>query len=146
MRPITVVLDSQPLSLLAENRKGDGTTQRLLAFLRAHSSNGGAIVPANVIAETCQGANRTASVDSLLTREGLTVVDVNRALAKAAGAMLFATKRKNEDLVDATVVASAGQSRDQCIVVTGEQGRSNDVASFAARHPHKITVQVLAEL
>lgn len=146
MRPITVVLDSQPLSVLAENKLGESTTQRLLEFLRTHSDNGGAIVPANVIAETCQGAHRTAAVDSLISRDDLTVVEVERTLAKAAGAMLFLLKKQGKDLVDATVVASALQSPDQCIVVTGERGSSNDVASFVDLHPHKMTVQVLSEL
>jgi len=142
-----LVLDSEPVSLLAAKRY-EGTTNRVRAFMQAHLDRGGlVVVPANVIAETRRGA-RASNVDWVL--DAHLIVDVDRAIAAQAGAILETAKRSSADLADATVAATAALARATSVfVLTSERPTTsgpNDIETFVEPWRTKVIVKAISTL
>ena len=137
---ISLVLDSEAVSLLAINKPNDATTKHLRALVDLHLAEGGSVlVPANVIAETRRG-HYAARVDRVLNAS--LIVDVDRDVAVQAGTILEANRRGSEDLADATVAATAILTRSSKVtIVTSERNTgTNDLEAFVSSHQFKVAV------
>lgn len=113
---MTVVLDSEPLSLLARQ---DAGMQAVVTAARALRQR--VVVPAVVLAEVMTGRPTDAAVWHTVSR--LVVVDVTAALASRAGALRSqagAVRAKKRDLTLDAIVAAVAESLAPATILTGD--------------------------
>jgi len=107
-----LVLDSEGVSRLA--RRGPGTAVGIAhaALAAALRSNCPVLIPAAVLAEQYRGGRYDQPIDAFLARHGqaITIVDTDRALARAVGNLLARHQLGTAHHVDATVVAVAARA------------------------------------
>ena len=113
-----LVLDAEPLSLLARAGRGE----------------------ASVRAALYRGGGHDQAVDACLARQGgIDVVPTDERLARAVGHLLAGAGAGSEHHVDATVVATCGAAGGG-LVLTGDV---DDLAALAAQTP-SIEVRAVA--
>jgi predicted nucleic acid-binding protein len=114
-----VVLDSEALSALA-GRASRKQREVRAALTAALGLGRDVVVPAVVLAELYRSRNRSALIDSCLSREtGLLVRATDRSFARLVGATLAGARAGSELIVDAHVVAAAVESGGG-VVLTGD--------------------------
>lgn len=127
-----LVLDAAGLEALARPRPPD----RLRALLaQALARDREVIAPTIVCAEVARGAERTRSLEAAVSRHrraagerpAIRLVDTDFDLARRVGAILAATGRGSEDVVDAHVVAVCVPSGGG-LVVTSDPDDVNELA------------------
>lgn len=132
-----LILDSEALSALASAQQRETSAVRARAVLQIARDRSIPIrVPAAVLAEVCRGGARDAAVHRVLAG-GLTVIDLNRAIAEKAGALLHRLGLDSTHAVDAFVVATAA-ALGRSIIATHDP---DDLRRLSAREPG---VEILA--
>jgi predicted nucleic acid-binding protein len=132
----TLVLDAEALSALAEAPRRPKAARRAQAVLTAaHNLRALVRIPAPVLAEVCRGAARDAAIHRVLRQVGR-VVPTGRAVARRAGALLFAAKLDSSHAIDAFVVATA-VALGGALVATSDP---EDIAHLASGHPNVTTL------
>ena len=102
-----LILDAEALSSLAAAHRRESDALRSRAVLQVARELGVPIrVPVAVLAEVCRGGARDAAVSRVLAG-GIGVIDLNRAMAEKAGALLHRLGLGSSHAVDAFVVATA---------------------------------------
>jgi hypothetical protein len=128
-----LILDSEAVHALARPSERGVLAERARAILHvAHERRALVRIPAPVLAEVCRGTHFDAAVDRLLNGHGIKVMDLTRATAQRAGALLAKAKLASTHAVDAFVVATALEF-DAAIIATGDP---KDIARIAAAHRH----------
>ena len=126
-----LILDSEALSALAAAHRRESDAVRARAVLEvARDLDVPIRVPAAVLAEVCRGGARDAAVNRVLAG-GIVVVDLNRAIAQKAGALLYRVGLDSAHAVDAFVVATAGVLGES-VIATHDP---DDLRRLAAREP-----------
>jgi predicted nucleic acid-binding protein len=124
-----VILDSEALNALANAGTRGPLSLRARAIARVAHERGALLrVPAPVLAEVCRGARLDAAVSQLLNRDAMLVVDLTRAIAERAGAILARARMASTHAVDAFVVSTALEF-DIAVIATGD---ASDLARLAA--------------
>ncbi|MBA3743834.1 PIN domain-containing protein [Sporichthya sp.] len=130
---MNVVLDAEAFSALAG--QASIRKQKVRRILRtAQRLNRDVSVPSLVLAELYRGRGHNQLVDACLSRESpsLDTRDTDRDLARLVGGVLAAAGADSTLIVDAHVVAAAGESGGG-VVVTGDEA---DLTRLAAPYPH----------
>ncbi len=137
----TLVLDSEPFSLLTSaHPKAHGVETRLRQLVAKTLEGGGqVVVPVLVVAEA-RRRSRSAGVDRAIKAFQPIEVDLN--LAKDAGSLLHTAGLGSEHMVDATVMVTAAAFQGNVAVITGD---SNDPRALGST-PSDVTVIELRDL
>lgn len=123
-----VVLDGQPLSLLAHAR-GGADLERVRAILRIAERRGWPVrVPTTILAELYRGTGADSAIDSAMSRLGIRAFTTGRNVARHAGRLMHERHLNTCHLADATVVAT-GLRLGGAVVVTGDPDDLTDLAS-----------------
>ena len=124
-----VILDSEALNALANPTTRGSLTLRARAIARVAHERGALLrVPAPVLAEVCRGPRFDAALNQLLNREAIRVLNLTRAIAQRAGALLAKARMSSENAIDAFVVATALEF-DLSVIATGD---AKDLARLSA--------------
>jgi len=127
-----LILDSEALNALANPTQRASLALRARAIARVAQQRGALVrVPAPVLAEVCRGGPLDASINHLLNRDFVKVVDLSRPIAQRAGSLLAAARMSSAHAVDAFVVAVALEF-DLSIIASGDP---KDIKRLAANHP-----------
>jgi predicted nucleic acid-binding protein len=102
-----VVLDAEPLSLLARDQRGEAF-ERVRAVLTQAESRGWVVrVPSAVLAELYRGTAAEAGVDAAMARFGVRSLTTGQRVARYMGRLLDAHGLDSCHLADASVIATA---------------------------------------
>jgi predicted nucleic acid-binding protein len=115
-----LILDAEAVNALARATERSVLAERGRAILTvAHERRALVRVPAPVLAEVCRGPRFDAAINHLLKGRGIGVLDLTRAMAQRAGALLAAAGLSSRHAVDAFVVATALEF-DAALIATGD--------------------------
>jgi hypothetical protein len=119
---LTVILDSEALSVLADPTERGATAKRAQAVLVAARVEGAQIrVPAVVVIEASTTRTRRENVRRLInSHRGVGVLNLDSDIALIASELLERTHLGNEHLVDATVAATAIKVSPGSIIATAD--------------------------
>jgi hypothetical protein len=91
-----------------------------------------------VLAEVCRGSRLDATVNQLLARDALRVLDLTRQIAQRAGGLLARARMSSDRAVDAFVVATALEF-DVSIIATADV---DDLARLSAPYGQVTLMQL----
>jgi len=127
-----LILDSGALNALANPAQRGALALRARAVARVAYERGALVrVPSPVLAEVCRGGRLDAPINQFLSRDVVRVVELTRAIAQRAGALLAAARMSSAHAVDAFVVATALEFELSLIA----SGDLKDIKRLAAHHP-----------
>lgn len=125
-----VVLDAEPLSLLARDQRGEAF-ERLRAVLTEAGRRGWLVrVPSAVLAELYRGAATEAGVDAAMARFGVRPLTTGQRVARHMGRLLHNHGLDSCHLADASVIATALRLGGG-VAVTGDVDDLRRLASSA---------------
>jgi predicted nucleic acid-binding protein len=134
-----LILDAEALNALANPRRRGSLSLRARAIARVAYERGSLLrVPAPVLAEVCRGSRLDATVNQLLARDALRVLDLTRQIAQRASGLLARARMSSDRAVDAFVVATALEF-DVSIIATADV---DDLARLSAPYGQVTLMQL----
>ncbi len=127
-----IVLDSGALTALAEHVESIRVVLR-----KAVNAKADVVVPAAVVAESTTGhAGRDAKVNRVL--KAASIVSIDERIARAAGKLRHAKRRRHAGTIDAIVVACADELVGS-VILTSDR---NDLAPLAAERGRTAVISI----